>query len=186
MHLGPRIFASIVPALVVTGPICAELTAPKPIPGSVIKAYGQIYTVSDPIELADPSAGLKAVFDVADDSDAPEAPNSRIVRIARYLNLHAAAGFPRDRLAAVLVLHGKATASSLSHAAYRERHGFDNPDLPLLEALRSAGVEIYLCGQSASKNGFARDEIAEPVEVALSAMTVLVQLQSAGYGLIAF
>ncbi len=50
------------------------------------------------------------------------------------------------------------------------------PDLPLIEALAAVGVEVYLCGQSAAHRGFARDDLAPDVRLALSAMTVLVAL----------
>jgi len=38
--------------------------------------------------------------------------------------------------------------------------------------------------QTAASSGFEREEIADPVEVALSAMTALVTLQRDGYALI--
>ena len=56
----------------------------------------------------------------------------------------------------------------------------------LLAALDEAGVEIYLCGQTAVHRGLPPDELAPQVQLALSAMTVLVTLQAEGYALIAF
>ena len=55
-----------------------------------------------------------------------------------------------------------------------------------VRAVFDIGVGVYLCGQSAAHRGFADQEIAEPVEVVLSAMTVLLQKQAEGYGMIAF
>ncbi len=43
-----------------------------------------------------------------------------------------------------------------------------------------------MIGQSAASRGFAREEIAPSVDVALSAMTVLLQKQAQVYGLTAF
>jgi intracellular sulfur oxidation DsrE/DsrF family protein len=71
-------------------------------------------------------------------------------------------------------------------ATYRERFGVANPNLPLLEALHGFGVRILLCGQSQASRGIERDALAGPVEVSLSAMTALVELQHRGYRLIAF
>ena len=74
----------------------------------------------------------------------------------------------------------------LSSAAYKTRFGVENPNEPLLAALRSKGVRIILCGQTAAHKGFGRQELAPGVEVAISAMTALVVLQSDGYQLISF
>jgi len=75
--------------------------------------------------------------------------------VARYLNMHAQAGVPRERLGAALVLHG-------------------------------AGVHIVLCGQTAGSRGFAKDELAAPVQMALSAMTANKLFQDEGYQIVAF
>ena len=65
-----------------------------------------------------------------------------------------------------------------------ERHDGPNPNLDLLMQLHGAGVSFYACGQSLGFRGIAKGELAEPVQVALSAMTALTQLQSEGYALI--
>ena len=161
-------------------------TTAEPETGPVLKSFGPVYTVSDPAHLDDPSSGLRGIFDVGKSPEDPSAVNPRIETVARFLNLHAEAGFPRERLDAILVLHGASTKDALTTAAYRQRHGVDNPNLPLLRDLRDAGVEIYLCGQSAAYRKLEREEIAAPVQRALSAMTVLLQAQAKGYGLIAF
>ena len=75
---------------------------------------------------------------------------------------------------------------ALDHPGYRERYGVDNPNKALLAALRGAGVEIYLCGQTSAHRGLPAEELAPEVDMALSAMTVLVTRQSEGYALIAF
>ena len=72
------------------------------------------------------------------------------------------------------------------NAAYQERYGMNNPNLRLLEALKQAGAEIYICGQSIHSRKIDRTELAVPVQVALSAMTVLITKQNEGYQLIAF
>jgi intracellular sulfur oxidation DsrE/DsrF family protein len=60
----------------------------------------------------------------------------------------------------------------------------DNPNLELVEKLHAAGVRFYVCGQSLAFGKIARSELASPVEVALSAMTMLTVLQSEGYALL--
>ena len=160
--------------------------SPEARPGPVISDFGAVYSIEGAAEVGDSRDGARAVFDVAIGSEDPAALNARIETVARFLNMHAAAGFPEERLKAVLVLHGSAARDALDDEAFEKRFGVDNPNLPLLAALADAGVEVYLCGQSAAHRGFAPDEIAGAVDVALSAMTVLIQKQAEGYGLIAF
>lgn len=160
--------------------------AAEPTRGPVIHEYGEVYAVPDPAKTGDPKKGLRAVFDVKLGADDPREVNVRIETVARYLNMHAAAGYPRDRTRATLVLHGTASRDALTDEAYHKRFTTDNPNRDLLEQLRAAGVEIYLCGQSAAVRGFEREELAPAAEMALSAMTVLIQRQSKGYALIAF
>jgi intracellular sulfur oxidation DsrE/DsrF family protein len=83
-----------------------------------------------------------------------------------------------------VVVHGAAVRNILDHDAYRSRFRIDNPNLDLVEKLHAAGVRIYVCGQSLAFGGVARSDLASPVEVALSAMTMLTALQSKGYALL--
>ena len=56
----------------------------------------------------------------------------------------------------------------------------------LNRSIESAGVKIYLCGQTAAYRGFAVSELNPAVNLALSAITAHVRLQSEGYTLIPF
>jgi intracellular sulfur oxidation DsrE/DsrF family protein len=154
--------------------------------GPVIDAFGAVYPVPDP-DFATPTGDIyRVVFEVGQTAEAPDAANMRINTLARFLNMHAQAGVPLERMELALVLHGPAGKDALANAAYRARFGTENPNLELLTALDEAGVQIYLCGQTAAARGLPRDELARPVQMALSAMTVLVALQATGYQLIAF
>ena len=112
--------------------------------------------------------------------------NARFETLARYLNMHARAGVPRENMKLALVVHGGASWEVVGNEAYRARFGTDNPNLPLLEALDAFGVELLICGQSQSSRGIRKEDLAAPVGQALSAMTALVELQARGYQLIAF
>lgn len=154
--------------------------------GPAVPGFGEFYSILDAVAVGDSSQGVRAVFDIAIGSDDPAAVNARIDTVARFLNMHLAAGFPKERVDAVLVLHGTAARDALGNEAFEARYGIPNPNLPLLAALSEAGVGVYLCGQSAAHRGFGKEEIAAPVEIVLSAMTVLLQKQAEGYGMIAF
>ena len=106
--------------------------------------------------------------------------------LARFLNMHAGAGVPVEQLHITGVVHNKATHDVLDNVGYKAKYGVDNPNLPLLAALEKAGVDVFICGQSISARGVDRTEIHESVGVGLSAMTIILSLQSDGYQLIRF
>jgi intracellular sulfur oxidation DsrE/DsrF family protein len=161
-------------------------SAQKDSTGPAINSHGPVYAVPDAVEVGSPAAGAKAVFDIAVGSEDPATLNRGIETVARFLNMHVAAGYAPETVQAALVLHGSAARDALNNEAFQKRYGVDNPNIALLEALSDAGVEVFLCGQSREHRGFAPDEIAKPVGVALSAMTVLLAKQREGYGLISF
>jgi len=156
------------------------------VAGPVIDGFGAVYPVANPDFRTDTQRAYRVVFDVSSSPPDADTLNARIETVARFLNMHARAGVPRDNMTVAVVLHGSAGKDALSHEAYRARFGTDNPNLELLDALRDAGVSILLCGQTAVHRGFRRDELAPSVRLALSAMTALVTLQADGYALISF
>jgi intracellular sulfur oxidation DsrE/DsrF family protein len=171
-------------ALALPGPEIAAQTVPSP--GPVVEGFGAVYDVPAATFPLDMGGNHWAVFDVALAAEDPGSRNRRLESAARYLNMHARAGVPGDRMKVALVVHGGAGKDLLTDEAYEERYGTPNPNLPMIEALAEAGVGIYLCGQTAAARNLPLDGLAEPVVVALSAMTALVALQNEGYRLIAF
>jgi intracellular sulfur oxidation DsrE/DsrF family protein len=171
---------AVVPALLLAGPARAQV----PQTGPVIEDFGPVYEVPGS-RLGPPPLGvMRAVFDVVDAPDDPGVANPRIASVARYLNMHARAGLPADRMRVALVLHGGAGRYALNDEAYWDRFDAENPDSRLLDELSEAGVAIYLCGQTAGFRDYAEDELHASVQLALSAMTALVRLQDEGYRLI--
>ena len=110
--------------------------------------------------------------------------NSRLVSVARFLNMHVRNDTPVANMDLAVVLHGAALKNMLSHQAYRNRYDMDNPNLELVTRLHDAGVRFYVCGQSMTFGGIAKSELASQAEVALSAMTMLTVLQNDGYALL--
>lgn len=176
----------VLPLVVLMFHAAAGQSREEPVTGPVIEGEGPVFEIVAPDFATPTDRDLSAVFDVASSPDAKDRLNPSIVTVARYLNMHARAGVPVERLRAALVLHGGAGKDALDDDAYRERFGVPNPNLPLLRDLRAQGVRVVLCGQTAGFREFGRAELAEPVELALSAMTALVTLQQDGYALIPF
>lgn len=165
-------------------PVATSL--PQATYGPVLEDFGPVYFNGE-VDFATPTdRDYKAVFEVATAADDPDARSAAIESAARFLNMHAQVGVERDRLGAAVVLHGGASRYALSDEAYRSRYGTDNPNTALLRALRGVGARIVLCGQSAASRGIAAAELAETVELALSAMTAIKLLQDEGYQIVAF
>lgn len=168
------------PTLLVAQPLTDRVEGP------VVEGFGATYPV-EALDFDTPTdRTYRLLFDVSTSPDAPGALNSKLNTVARFLNMHARAGVPRAQMEAAVVLHGTAGKYALSHDEYRARYDVENTNLMLLQALREAGVAIYLCGQTAMHRGLPPDRLAPEVSVALSAMTVIASLHAQGYTVVAW
>ncbi len=154
------------------------------IQGKVIKDFGTTYAVPAPDIATDTATPFRVVFDIKSASEDPEAINPYLATVARFLNMHVQAGKPKEQLLPVMVVHGNAAYGLLNDAAYQEKFGVNNPNLPLLEALHAENIPIILCGQTAAHRDISEARRYQEVQVALSAMTALIQYQNKGYALI--
>lgn len=150
------------------GPVLAEFGAHAPVPG---------------MEQLPADSQFAIAFDIA--TPAPEGvPNRDFDRVARFLNMHVAAGVPKENIRLVVVVHGKASLELLTDAAHAanpaSRQG-DNPSADLVAALLAEDVRFVLCGQSAAAYGIAPEDLIPGVEMALSAMTAHALLQKNGF-----
>ncbi len=152
----------------------------------MIQDFGAVYAVPDLDFLTDTQRIYRVVFDIHSSPEDPAVLNPAINTLARFLNMHTQAGVPPENLRVVGVIHNLASKDALNSAAYRERYGVGNPNEPLLEALAAAGAELYICGQSIYARGLERERLAAPVEVGLSALTIILTLEAEGYQLIKF
>lgn len=101
--------------------------------------------------------------------------------MARAVNVFVSAGVPVKNLKFVAILHGPATPAALDNAAYKKKYGVDNPNIPLISALRKAGVHVDVCGQALADNGFAHSSINKEVRIDLSALATTVIYGDMGY-----
>ena len=158
------------------------------LPGPVIESFGGRADVEavGPLDFEAPTdREYKAVFELSEASPSPDRALPGLENIARYVNLHAAAGVPRENIKVAVVIHGGAVAQTMTHEAYRAANdGIDNPALERFQALADAGVQIYLCAQSAGFRGMTKSQMAAPLKLAYSAMTVTTLLQEEGYAAI--
>ena len=146
--------------------------------GPVITGYGEVWN--------DITKEYKVVFDIMNTSESSDHLNKSVETAARFLNMHAQSGVPIANLKVALVVHNNASKDLLRGSEYKSRYGTDNPNEELIQKLLDAGVEIVLCGQSSVARNVPVSETIDGVELALSAMTALIQLQDNGFQLIKF
>ena len=164
--------------------LAAPLLATEPSKGPLIEGYGPTYPINDRDVPLPEGFNYKAVFDLVAYPGEVTAVNVRLESVARFLNMHRRNGVPAENMDLAVVVHGAAVKNLLNNDAYEARYKVENPNLELLSLLHDAGVSIYVCGQSMSFGGMDKNELADGVQVALSAMTMLTVLQSDGYALL--
>ena len=149
----------------------------KPLP--VIKDHGAVVQLPDAAQ--QPRSGTKVVIDLTRGGD-PDKLNPAIEKVAKYVNLYAAAGREPAAGSFAIVFHGDATLAILNPDAYGEEFGTKgNPNTQLLMQLHEAGVEMYVCGQSLHAKKKSSQDVLVFVETAVSAFTANVNLQTDGY-----
>ena len=146
--------------------------------GELIPDFGKVATVEAAPAIPEGSE-FKIVFDVSDAAE-PGKINRQLDSAARFLNMHAEAGVPADKLHIAIVVHGGAAMDLVIDDKYP---GEANANAGLIAALVKAGVKIGLCGQTAAYRGIAAEDLLPGVNLALSAMTLHAQWQQAGYTL---
>lgn len=166
-----------------TGPV---LMAQEKHTGPVIPDFGAVWDIPGATYPTRTEGTLMAVFDVMQSPEDHTQVNPWIETAARFLNMHAAAGMNPDNLKVALVVHNKASTDLLDHPGYQQRFGSDNPNHALLSALMESGTQVIFCGQSSIAREVPIEQTIDGVQLSLSAMTALLQLQDQGYRLIKF
>ena len=166
----------ILSTLILSATASAQMSSFKE--GTAIVGFGKSVAVSTHTIPKD--AKFNVAFDVASSSDKGEL-NRKFDSLARFMNMHVAAGVKKENIQLALVVHGKATFDLLDNTSYQKKYALDNPNKPLLNALMENNVRVILCGQSAAANEIDASQLIEGVEVELSAMTAHALLQQAGY-----
>lgn len=152
--------------------------------GPVVKDFGPHVKVPDDSFKLSQDGHFKALMDIADSPEAKADLNRYIESAARFLNMNASSGIAADNMELALVVHGGAVKDLFTDAAYQAKFEQPNPNTALLDELSSAGVKIYVCGQSMGLHGYSMSQLNPAVQMAISAMSASVQLQSDGYVII--
>ncbi|WP_421871077.1 DsrE family protein [Marinoscillum sp.] len=144
----------------------------------VIKGFGGVVRVPNTIN---PAHGAKVIIDVTSADVTDAGVNKSLDRVARLINLYGLAEVQVSDLEIVVIIHGGATRSVITHEGYQEKYGTANPDIALIKALKDQGVEVLVCSQALIKRGFKTEWLNPDVRLALSAITTLVDYQQKGF-----
>lgn len=150
-----------------------------------VKDYGTINSIPG-VTATDTKIDYKIVIDLKSSNDDYASVNRGLNNVARLLNLHGAAGIPVEKLHVAVAVHYTATPIILNNEGYQKKYGVDNPNLELISQLKSAGVEVYVCGQSLVARKYDFKDVNPEVQVGLSMLTVVSEKMMKGYELLVF
>ncbi|HJV18678.1 MAG TPA: DsrE family protein [Sediminibacterium sp.] len=155
-------------------------TAQKTV-SPLVKDFGPVFEVPFAVPVTDPKSDYKILVDVVTAGAKPEQINENLENVARIINLHALAGIPAKKIHVVAVIHGPAIMNILNNETYQQKLGVQNPNLPLLAALKQAGVQLYVCGQTLFKRNIDINTVSPDVKPSLSAITTISTFVARGY-----
>ncbi len=129
----------------------------------------------------------RIVFEAVHGADKPDRVAPAVAMAGAELNTLAAHKVKRANMRFVLVFHTQAADEAvLDNAAYRARYGVDNPNLPVLAALKRQGVELLVCGQELHADGVPLEAVARDVNIADDGLVAIATYEGQGYAHLAF
>lgn len=162
-----------------SGAMAADLRHP------VVQGYGAISPVPAASERPDPALRYRVLFSITKAGGSADQVNPALEKVARFLNLLGDDGVRPKSGDVVVIIHGPATPLVTTDAAYGARtKAAKNPNLPLVAALRAAGVSVRVCSQALVGNTIDPAAVAKNVDIDVSALTTMATLQLRGWTLI--
>jgi intracellular sulfur oxidation DsrE/DsrF family protein len=134
----------------------------------------------------DKSHVYRAIYDATRKADAPNHLLPALNMAGSELNALGAAGVPIGKAKFVVVFHDAAMDGILNDGAYRAKFKVPNPNIPVLRAMKKAGVELFVCGQNVAFAHVDPKSIAPEVAIASDALIVLMTYENEGYALLSF
>ncbi len=152
----------------------------------LIPDFGAVYAVPFAREKPDSSLKYKILVDINTTSEKPEIINENLENVAKIMNLHSLGNVSTKNLEVAVVLHGAAAVNVMNNESYNRKFSVNNPNLPLLAALKKAGVKIFVCGQTLFKRNINSMELAPEPIVALSAITTITTYNQKGFTILKY
>lgn len=134
----------------------------------------------------DPKHTYKIVFDITKPAAKPSEAAEGISLAVTELDQLRGNGVPATGTKFALVFHGGAIDSILNNETYKAKHGIDNPNLPILAALKREGVELLVCGQMLVITKTDPKTLSTDITLGSDALLMLATFQNNGYALLSF
>ena len=148
----------------------------------VIGGYGKVHPRPDAAVQPDPAVDYRVFVRVTDDGKHPNQAMPALDRLARLVNLMGVSRVPPSHVHIVALLDGEASLAAATDATYRRfTKVATNPNLPIIHALRQAGVELLVCSQALATEKLPDSAVVPDVTVTLSALTDFVVYGQKGY-----
>ncbi len=157
-----------------------------PAKAPVIAAADGYVVIPGAAVAPDPARKYLAIFDATRGAGKPTELLPAVNMAGSELNAFGVAGVPPANVRFALVFHGQALDGILDDAHYRAKFGVPNPNVPVLERFRKAGVELFVCGQNLAADHVDPKSLTPSVTVASDALIVLMAYQNRGYALLSF
>lgn len=151
-----------------------------------IQRYGPVHLWSQDVLRPSKRKTYKVYFDVTKPVKLPNGINKPLWGVARLMNGFGSAGVPKGHLKFVVVVHSKATYAVARNKAHKAKFHKDNPNLPLLGALRKAGVKIYVWGNALADHDLTPKDVAPGIKPVVGALVTSTMFQMKGYALMRF
>jgi intracellular sulfur oxidation DsrE/DsrF family protein len=143
-----------------------------------------VYPVPGVTEKADPAMKYKLLFHMyvwSRDSIGLRKINEGLAEIGRIINLHVAAGIPKENLQLAIVVNGSAMNVFLKNDAYLKKFKTNNPNLDILQQFTDLNASLVACGQSEVYRNISPVDFLPVVKTSFSAKVALSTYQLRGY-----
>jgi intracellular sulfur oxidation DsrE/DsrF family protein len=158
---------------------------PEPKASAIPQADGYV-EIPNVAVAPDSGATYRSIFDGTRNAEKPDAILPVINAAGGVLNDLAVGKVPQSAIQFAIVFHGPAVDGILANAPYRAKYGVDNPNLPVLAAMKSRGVQLFVCGQHLAAEKVDPKTLSPDVAIASDAYLVLITYQNRGYALMLF
>ena len=132
----------------------------------------------------DPAMKYKLLFSMevwGHDSASKTKINEGLAEIGRIINLHIAAGVPKENLELAIVIHGAPMNVYLKNEVYQKKFKTNNPNLDILKQFIDIKTNLIACGQAEIYFNMPASDMIPEVKTAYSAKVALSTYQLKGY-----
>jgi hypothetical protein len=144
--------------------------------------WSAAFPVKNVTEKPDPSMKYKLLFNMtAWTKDSIKSINEGLAEIGRIINLHVAAGVPKENLELAIVIHGSALNVYLNNETYLKKFKTNNPNIDILKQFTALNTRLIACGQAELFFQILPENMLPEVKTAYSARVALSTYQLKGY-----